>query len=801
MTAYPFESVEKKWQARWASLGTYRTPDSSNRPKYYVLDMFPYPSGAGLHVGHLEGYTASDIVARYKRLKGFEVLHPMGWDAFGLPAEQYALDTGTHPSVTTARNVANFKRQINAMGFCYDWEREVNTTDPAYYRWTQWIFMQLFKKGLAYRTEAPVNFCTRCRIVVANEEVEQGLHERCHQPVVRRNMKQWMLRITAYADRLLEDLESVDWPESVKAMQRNWIGRSEGANVRFATPAGDLEVFTTRPDTLFGVTYMVLSPEHAFVKTLTSPGQRGAVEAYVQAAARKSDLERTDLAKEKTGVFTGGYATNPVNGKQVPVWVADYVLASYGTGAIMAVPGHDQRDFDFARVYGLPIIPVVSPDGKPFEIGDIATAEDGYAINSGEFDGLPTCDFKKRITEWLAERKLGRFAVNYKLRDWLFSRQRYWGEPFPLYLREDGTVVPAGEGELPFELPEIDKFEPSGTGESPLATLPEWVDCVEPATGQPAHRETNTMPQWAGSCWYYLRYVDPRNPERLIDPDKAARWLPVDLYIGGAEHAVLHLLYARFWHKFLYDLGVVPSKEPFQKLVNQGMILGEDGEKMSKSRGNVINPDQVVAEYGADTVRLYEMFMGPLEVVKPWNTQGMTGTKRFLDRVWTLFEEGITEEAPPEELLRLTHRTIRKVTQDLDNLRFNTAISALMVLVNALVKDHVRARALLEPFTRLLFPFAPHLAEELGERLGRDQSWWQAEWPGWDEALAREETVSVAVQVNGKLRATLEVERDLAQEALLALVLEHERIRPHLEGHAIVKRVVVPNRLVNLVVK
>jgi len=801
MAHYPFADIETRWQQIWKTEGTYRARDLSGRPKYYVLDMFPYPSGAGLHVGHLEGYTASDIVSRYKRLKGFEVLHPMGWDAFGLPAEQYALATGTHPSVTTERNVANFKRQINRMGFAYDWTREVNTTDPGYYRWTQWIFLKLLEKGLAYQTEAPVNFCPHCRIVLANEEVEQGNHERCGKPVERRRMRQWMLRITRYADRLLADLEGLDWPESVKSMQRHWIGRSEGANVLFGTDAGDLEVFTTRPDTLFGATYMVLSPEHPFVAKLTTPGQNAAVEAYVRQAASKSDLERTDLAKEKTGVFTGATAVNPVNGKRIPIWVADYVLSSYGTGAIMAVPAHDERDWEFARVYGLPIIPVVSADGKPYELGDQATIDDGFAINSGAFDGTPTPEFKKRITAWLEAEGRGRGAVNYRLRDWLFSRQRYWGEPFPIYLLEDGTVVPMDEAALPLTLPEVERFEPSGTGESPLATLPQWTEAVEPRSGRKARRETNTMPQWAGSSWYYLRYVDPTNAEALIDPAKARYWLPVDLYIGGAEHAVLHLLYARFWHKFLYDLGVVPTVEPFQKLVNQGMILGEDNEKMSKSRGNVVNPDVVVGEVGADAVRLFEMFLGPLEATKPWNTQGIVGIKRFLDRIWTLAEEGFDDAELSPDLLRVLHQTIRKVSQDLEGLRFNTAISALMVLVNALVKDGVRSRRAWAPFVQLLYPFAPHASEELWERLGGAGRLWDATWPTWDEALATEDTITVVAQVNGKVRAQFDVERGLPGEELKALVLGHERMQKWLEGVTVVKTIVVPDKLVNVVVR
>ena len=831
MTAFPFDDIEAKWQEIWEREETWRAMDNSTRPKYYVLDMFPYPSGSGLHVGHLEGYTASDIVSRYKRLRGFEVLHPMGWDAFGLPAEQYALKTGTHPAETTRANVATFKRQIKRMGFAYDWAREVNTTHPDYYRWTQWIFLKLHEKGLAYRSSAPVNFCVHCRTVVANEEVEQGKHERCGEPVVRKTLKQWMLRITRYADRLLEDLDELDWPESVKAMQRHWIGRSEGANVRFATAAGDLEVFTTRPDTLFGATYMVLAPEHPLLAVLTTDEQRAEVEAYVEKAARKSDLERTDLAKEKSGVFTGAMATNPVNDEKIPIWVADYVLASYGTGAIMAVPAHDERDFEFATEKGLPIRAVVSPDGSPVERVEEVSAAPGIAINSGAFNGLETAEVKTQITAFLAapERARGEYAVNYRLRDWLFSRQRYWGEPFPLYLLNDQAalaaaaerraagiadegdepdVVRMSEDALPLRLPEVERYEPSGTGESPLANVEDWVNTVEPRSGRKASLETNTMPQWAGSCWYFLRYLDPRNDQAALDPEKARYWLPVDLYIGGAEHAVLHLLYARFWHKFLYDIGVVPTKEPFKKLVNQGMILGADGEKMSKSRGNVVNPDDVVGVYGADAVRLYEMFMGPLEVTKPWKTGGIVGIKRFLDRVWTLAEKGFVaadasgEQAEvPLEIERALHQCIKKVTHDLDALRFNTAISALMVLMNAMVKADVRSVAVWRPFLLMLAPFAPHLAEELRERLGDSEMLWDASWPTWDEALATEDTVQVVVQVNGKVRAQLDLPRGTARDELLSLALGHERIVSRTDGKTIVKSIVVPDKLVNLVVR
>ncbi|MEE2780113.1 MAG: leucine--tRNA ligase [Myxococcota bacterium] len=800
---YPYGDVEPKWQAYWQTHGTFRTQDKSDKPPFYVLDMFPYPSGTGLHVGHPEGYTATDIVARYKKRNGFNVLHPMGWDAFGLPAEQSALDTGVHPSETTTTNIANFKRQLMRLGLAYDWDREVNTTDPNYFRWTQWIFLKLYERGLAYVDEVPVNWCPALGTVLANEEVIDGKSERGAHPVVRKPMRQWILRITAYADRLLEDLELVDWPESIKAMQRNWIGRSEGAEVTFRVDGHEdaIEVYTTRPDTLFGATYMVLAPEHGLVDRLVTDAQREAVKTYVHQASLKSDLDRTDLAKEKTGVFSGAYAINPVNGEKIPIWIADYVLISYGTGAIMAVPAHDDRDWEFAKQFGLPIIPVVSDaDGEIPDVTEAAWTGDGRAVNSGEFDGLDTPAFKKKITAWLTEQGLGKAAVNYRLRDWLFSRQRYWGEPIPLIHLEDGTTKALSEDQLPLLLPQVDSYKPSGTGESPLANVTEWVETTDPETGMAARRETNTMPQWAGSCWYYLRYIDPHNETHLIDPEKEKYWMPVQLYVGGAEHAVLHLLYSRFWHKFLYDIGVVSTLEPFMKLVNQGMILGEDGQKMSKSRGNVVNPDDVVNDHGADALRLYEMFMGPLEAVKPWATKDIVGIDRFLDRVWKLHAKSVEEGAGEDALERLTHKTIRKVTEDLEQMRFNTAISALMVLANELSKRDVVPRFGLECLLGCLNPMAPHITEELWERLGHQTCLAEAPWPSYDPALCVDDQVEIVVQVNGKVRARLTVARDTDRAEVESLALSNERIQQWTEDKTVRKVIVVPNKLVNLVV-
>jgi leucyl-tRNA synthetase len=812
---YPFADVEPKWQAYWEEHATFRTTEDPKRAKFYCMDMFPYPSGAGLHVGHLEGYTATDIVSRFKRMRGFNVLHPMGWDAFGLPAEQYAVKTGIHPAKTTAENIATFRRQMKRMGLSYDWSREINTTDPGYYRWTQWIFLKLFERGLAYVADVPVNWCPGLGTVLANEEIVDGKSEVGGFEVVRRPMRQWVLKITAYADRLLDDLALVDWPTSTREMQKNWIGRSIGAEVDFPLDGvkGSLRVFTTRPDTLFGATYMVLAPEHPLVDVLTSAAQRAAVTAYREAAARKSDLQRQELDKEKTGVFTGGCAINPVNGERLQVWIADYVLMGYGTGAIMAVPGHDARDWAFARAFGLPIREVVAGGDVTREA--FVDLERGVALNSTTPDGSFSIDGLKadaaiaRITAWLEQAGKGRRAVNYKLRDWLFSRQRYWGEPFPV-LWVDGEAVALPEEQLPVRLPETDQFKPAATSEnpeSPLARLTAWVNTTDPRSGKPARRESNTMPQWAGSCWYYLRYLDPANTHALVDPAKERYWMPVDLYIGGAEHAVLHLLYARFWHKVLFDIGVVSTPEPFMKLVHQGTVLGEDGSKMAKSVGNVVNPDEMVDRFGADAVRMYEMFMGPLEAMKPWNTRGVEGITRFLDRVWRLVVEedgspsrALSRDAAEPEHLRVLHQTIRKVTEDLEALRFNTAISQLMVFVNELTPLDRRPRALIEPLVLMVAPFAPHLGEELWQRLGHKPSLAFAPWPAWDSSLVLDETVTLAVQVNGKLRATLELPRDIAQAQAQQAALADERIRRYVDGAQIRKVIFVPNKLLNLVV-
>jgi leucyl-tRNA synthetase len=737
-------------------------------------------------------------------MNGFHVLHPMGFDSFGLPAENYAIKTGTHPRASTEANIEGFRIQIKALGFSYDWDREISTHDPRYYRWTQWIFLKCWERGLAYEAVVPINFCPSCKTGLANEEVKDGACERCGTQVVRKDMRQWLMRITSYAERLLADLDKLDWTESLKLMQRNWIGRSVGANVHFPLAAGEgsIEVFTTRPDTLFGATYMVLAPEHPLVERLTAPGQKAAVLRYVGKARLKSDLERTDLAKDKTGVFSGGYAVNPVNGKKIPVWVSDYILISYGTGAIMAVPAHDQRDFEFAVKFGLPIVQVVSRDGQPAaEAMSQADAEDGVAVNSGEFDGLSTEEFKSRITAWLEERRLGRKAVNYKLRDWVFSRQRYWGEPIPLVHCADCGTVPVPYEELPLLLPEVASYQPTGTGESPLAVISDWVNTRCPKCGGAGRRETNTMPQWAGSCWYYLRYLDPANDREFAARDKVDYWMPVDLYVGGAEHAVLHLLYARFWHKVLYDIGAVNTDEPFQRLVNQGMILGEGGVKMSKSLGNVINPDEVIREYGADAMRLYEMFMGPLEVSKPWSTQGIAGVKRFLDRVWRLSELPLADGKPPAELERLLHRTIKKVGDDTRALQFNTAIAQMMIFLTELAKEEKLPAALWKPFVLLLSPYAPHLAEELWEKLGEKPSVAFQPYPQWDEELTREGTREIVFQINGKVRVRLELAAGLSAAELEKQALAHPRILELLAGKQPVKVIAVPDKLVNLVVR
>jgi len=848
--AYDFRAIEARWQRYWLEHKTFRAVDGdSSRPKYYVLDMFPYPSGQGLHVGHPEGYTASDIVARYKRMRGFNVLHPMGWDAFGLPAEQYAVQTGTDPAITTAKNIQNMKRQIQSLGFSYDWDRELATTDPSYYKWTQWIFLKFYNSyyddqlqrarpiqelpipeeikaqgkeavrryvddhRLAYEAEVPVNWCPALGTVLANEEVINGRSERGGYPVIRKPMRQWMLRITKYAERLLADLEELDWPESIKKLQADWIGKSIGAEVCFRIEGTDrfIRVFTTRPDTLFGATYVVLAPEHPLVDQVTTAQYRRAVDAYRQQAAEKSDLDRTDLAKEKTGVFTGGYAINPVNGRSIPIWIGDYVLISYGTGAIMAVPAHDERDFEFAKKYDLPIIQVVEPpDPQTAQLvreGKLCYTGDGTAINSGGFDGLATRQFKEAIVAWLEKHGLGRRAVSYKLRDWLFSRQRYWGEPFPILHLPDGSRVCLEEKDLPLTLPPMQDFKPTGTEEPPLTKAKDWL-YVKLPDGTIAKREANTMPQWAGSCWYYLRYLDPRNDRSFCDIEKQRYWMPVDLYIGGAEHAVLHLLYARFWHKFLYDLGYVTTKEPFQRLVNQGMILGEDGQKMSKSRGNVINPDQVVSEYGADSMRLYEMFMGPLESIKPWSTQGLQGVHRFLQKTWRMIIDeqtgqvcqAVTDTEPDEATNRLLHQTIKKVTEDIERLAFNTAISQMMILVNHVSKLPTRPRTVIERFVLLLSPFAPHIAEELWQRLGHTQTLAYEPWPTYDERLTRERQVEMAVQVCGKIKDRIVVSAEATEQQVQQQALASPKVVAALAGRRPTKVIVVKGRLVNILV-
>ena len=869
MSTYPFKEIEARWQDYWERRQTFRVPKDidRSRPKYYVLDMFPYPSGDGLHVGHPEGYTASDIIARYKRMRGFNVLHPIGWDAFGLPAEQYALRTGTHPRTTTERNVVRFRSQLKSLGFSYDWSREINTTDPGYYKWTQWIFKQLFERGLAYQEEKPVWWCPELGTTLANEEVIDGKSEVGGFDCVRRPLRQWVLRITAYAEALLEGLDDLDWPESTKEMQRNWIGRSEGVELEFPLTdgSGGIRVFTTRPDTLFGATYMVLAPEHSLVESITTDARRQAVEDYRAAAATKSELERTELQKEKSGVFTGGYAINPVSGEEIPVWVADYVLAGYGTGAIMAVPGEDERDWEFAETYGLRIIRTVQPppdfEGGPY-LGE------GPSINSGFLNGLGVADSKARMIDWLEEQGHGERKINYKLRDWLFSRQRYWGEPFPILFVDDEPQC-VEDSDLPVELPELDRYEPSGTAEGPLANAVDWLKTVDGATGRPARRETNTMPQWAGSCWYFLRYIDPENERAPVDRNLESYWMPVDLYVGGAEHAVLHLLYSRFWHKVLYDAGVVSTPEPFARLVHQGMILGEleytrfDDEagrpvsakfvrsgvdtrsgtpvqrtsvsdadvvkqgdhfvlrtdpdirvdsrahKMSKSRGNVVNPDEILERYGADAFRLYEMFMGPLEQVKPWNTRGVEGTHRFLNRVWRMLTDArngsglkdtVRECEPTDEQSRALHRTIAKVTGDIEGLRFNTAIAALMEFTNAASKWETVPRDVARQFVLLLAPLAPHLAEELWQRLGHEDSLAYSDWPEAREEFLRSDTVEVSVQVNGKMRGRVAVPVEASEEQALAIARNDENVARHLLGKAIRRSIYVPGRIVNFVV-
>lgn len=801
--SYNHKEIEKKWQKYWAKNNTFNTHDDPEKPKFYALDMFPYPSGQGLHVGHPEGYTATDILSRFKRSQGFNVLHPMGWDAFGLPAEQYALDTGNDPAEFTQKNIETFRRQINSLGFSYDWNREVNTTDPEYYKWTQWIFTKLYEKGLAYEAEVAVNWVPELGTVISNEEVIDGKSERGGYDVVRKPMRQWMLKITAYADRLLDDLDLVDWPDSIKEMQRNWIGRSVGANVEFKVAGTDktYTIFTTRPDTLFGATYSVLAPELDLVQEITTPEQKAAVEVYIEETAKKSDLKRTDLAKEKTGVFTGAYAINPVNGKEIPIWIADYVLASYGTGAIMAVPAHDERDYEFAKTFDLEILPVI--EGGNIE--EAAYTEDGPHINSEFLNGMNKAEAIAKMNEWLEENSCGKKEVSYRLRDWLFSRQRYWGEPIPIIHWEDGTVTALPEEELPLRLPKTTNIKPSGTGESPLANIEEWVNVVDPVTGKKGRRETNTMPQWAGSSWYYLRYIDPHNKTELANYEKLERWLPVDIYIGGAEHAVLHLLYARFWHKFLYDIGVVPTKEPFQKLYNQGMILGENNEKMSKSRGNVVNPDDVVAKYGADTLRLYEMFMGPLDASIAWSENGLEGSRKFLDRVWRLIVDENNKMRDrittlnDGKLDKVYHQTVKKVTEDYENLHFNTAISQLMVFVNEAYKVDALPYEYIEGFVQLLAPIAPHMGEELWAILGNEEGISYAAWPTYDESALVEDEIEVVFQINGKVRGKANVSRDLPKDELEKIAMNNETIKENIAGKTVRKVIVVPNKLVNIV--
>lgn len=798
--AYNFSEIEAKWQKYWDENKTFKVDYDPKKPKYYALDMFPFPSGDGLHVGHPEGYTATDIMSRYKRMQGFNVLHPMGWDSFGLPAENYAMKTGTHPDITTKKNIATFTRQLKSLGFSYDWDREIATSNVDYYKWTQWIFVQLYNKGLAYESEMNVNWCPALGTVLANEEVIDGKSEVGGHPVIQQKMKQWVLRITEYAERLLNDVEELDWPESIKEMQRNWIGKSEGATIKFKIDGHKdvVEVFTTRPDTLFGATYMVLAPEHALVTQIATEAQSFDVQKYIEACKLKNDLERTELNKDKTGVFTGAYAVNPATGKKVPVWIADYVLATYGTGAVMAVPAHDERDHEFAKKYNLPMVRVI--EGGNIE--EAAFTGDGKHINSDFINGLNVADSKKKVIEWLEKNNMGAGKINYKLRDWIFSRQRYWGEPFPILKFEDGTVRCLDEDELPLALPSLQEFKPSGNGESPLANATDWLWITDPKTGKKAKRETNTMPNWAGSCWYYLRFCDPKNEKEPWNKDVEKYWMPVDLYIGGAEHAVLHLLYARFWHKVLFDLGFVSTKEPFKKLVNQGLILASDGEKMSKSRGNVVNPDHVVKEFGGDSLRLYEMFMGPLEKVKPWKEDGVKGVFNFLNRVHRFFAEPshIVGGAESEETLKMLHKTIKKVTGDYENLRFNTAISALMIFTNHCYKAGKVSKSTAETFALLLSPMAPHIAEELWAKLGHTKTLAYEAWPKYDEALAKDDMITVAVQVNGKLRATLEVEPSITQEDILAMAKADEGVAKHLAG-TIVKEIYVPGKIVNFVVK
>ncbi|KRL04936.1 leucine--tRNA ligase [Liquorilactobacillus oeni] len=803
--SYNHSIIEDKWQRYWETHKTFKTTEDPKKPCYYALDMFPYPSGQGLHVGHPEGYTATDIISRMKRMQGYNVLHPMGWDAFGLPAEQYALNTGHSPREFTKENINNFRRQIKSLGLSYDWDREVNTTDPSYYKWTQWIFEKLYEKGLAYEAEVPVNWSPDLGTVVANEEVIDGKTERGGFPVIRKPMRQWVLRITAYADRLLKDLDDIDWPENIKEQQRNWIGRSVGASIRFKV-AGDkkreIEVFSTRPDTIFGATAFVLAPELDIVKELTTPEEKDSVEEYVKQVSHKSDLERTDLAKDKTGVFTGSYVINPVNGEKVPVWIADYVLATYGTGAVMVVPAHDERDYDFAKKFGLKIVPVI-------EGGDVtkeAYIGDGKHINSGFLNGLNKEEAIKTIIDWLKDHHAGEEKVNYRLRDWLFSRQRYWGEPIPVIHWEDGETTLVPEDQLPLRLPKAVDIKPSGTGESPLANLDEWVNVVD-KNGRKGKRETNTMPQWAGSSWYFLRYVDPHNQGEIASLEKLKTWMPVDLYVGGAEHAVLHLLYARFWHKFLYDLGVVPTKEPFQKLVNQGMILGNNHEKMSKSKGNVVNPDDIVKRYGADTLRLYEMFMGPLDASIAWSEDGLNGANKFIHRVWRLIVDDNDElrdritTINDGKLERVYNQTVKKVSEDFAALHFNTAISQLMVFVNEAYKSDSLPLEYMEGLVKMLSPIVPHVAEELWTMLGHVGTITYEKWPTFNSEKLVEDNVEVVVQINGKVRQHMVIQKGTERKKLQETALADEKVKKEIADKTVVKIIAVPDKLVNIVIK
>ncbi len=832
---YNFTQIEEKWQKFWEENRVFRVEEDekfSADKRRYVLDMFPYPSGAGLHVGHPEGYTATDIYCRFLRMNGFNVLHPMGFDSFGLPAENYAIKTGIHPAIVTEENVNHFRKQIKRLGFCYDWEREVATHTEEYYKWTQWIFLKLYEKGLAYESEKPINWCPSCKTGLANEEVKDGLCDRCGAQTFQKPIRQWVLKITDYAEKLLEDLDSLDWPDSVKAMQKNWIGKSTGAEVSFAVDNFDevIDVYTTRPDTLFGATYMVLAPEHSLVSKICSDEQKEAVQEYVNIAATKSDLERTEDTKSKTGVFTGAYAINPVNNKKIPIWISDYVLISYGTGAIMAVPAHDQRDWEFAKKFGIDIIQVL-------EGGDIiqeAFTEDGLHINSGFLDGMDKPTAIKEMIEWLEKNSCGKKSINYKLRDWIFSRQRYWGEPIPLVHCSKCGIVPVPENELPLTLPKVKSFEPSGTGESPLSVVDEWINCKCPKCGGKGKRESNTMPQWAGSCWYYLRYLDPKNDKEFVSQEKMDYWMPIDLYVGGAEHAVLHLLYARFWHKVLFDLGIVKDREPFKRLVNQGMItsfayqrankslvpidevIEKDSKyyakdtneelerviaKMSKSLKNVINPDEIIEEFGSDSMRLYEMFMGPLQVSKPWQTEGLIGVHKFLNRVWRVSEKSLTEEAPTQDQLKLLHKTIKKVKTDTENLEFNTAISQMMIFINEIYSTETLPKTLWENFVLLLAPYAPHLAEELWEKMGNTPTIANHPYPEYDESLTIDNVVNIVFQVNGKVRAKVELPLNTPKEELEQIALSNERIKNFTEGKNIIKTIAIPNKLVNIVVK